>query len=49
MMVQILEHPLIRNYSLVGRRALIMYYIIDGIYVLMGNLSRLSHFLLLYI
>ena len=43
------EHPLIGKYSLVERRMLILYDTIEEQYVVIGNLSCLSLFLLLFI
>ena len=49
MIVQMSEYSLIGKYSIVGCHTLILYDIIDGIYVETGNLSCLSLFLLLSI
>ena len=49
MIVKMSEHSLMGKYSLVGCCTLIMYNIIDRIYVVTGNISCLSLFLLLSI
>ena len=43
------EYLLMGKYALVGFRTLILYDIIDRIYVQTGNLSRLLPFLLFYV
>ena len=49
MIAQMSEYSLMGEYSLVGCRTLILYYIINGRYVETGNLSCLSLSLLLSI
>ena len=49
MILQMSEYSLMEKYSLVGFHSLILYDIIDGRYVLTGNLFFLSLFLLLSI